>query len=82
MAECHAKKAREKIAEKKAEGNVKKLEQLVDQLKEEIESKDTEIKTEVKSPKIIQFSIQIPLTGKSSKRFWFREYWDETSGDW
>ena len=29
MAECHAKKAREKIAEKKAEGNAKKLDKLV-----------------------------------------------------
>ena len=41
MAECHARRAGEKIAEKKAEGNVKKLDQLVDQLKGEIESKDT-----------------------------------------
>ena len=57
MEECHAKKAREKIAEKKAEGNVKKLEQLVDELKGEIESKDTGIKAEVKSPKIIECSI-------------------------
>ena len=53
MAECHAKKAQEKIVEKKAEGNVKKLEKLVDQLKDEIESKDTVIKTEVRSPKIV-----------------------------
>ena len=74
MAECHARRAGEKIAEKKAESNVKKLDQLVDQLKGKKESKDTIIKAEVKSPKIIQFSIQIPLTGKSSKRFWFREY--------
>ena len=48
MAECHAKKAGEKIAEKKAAGNVEKLEQLVDQLKGEIKSKDSLIKTEVK----------------------------------
>ena len=41
MVECHAKKAGEKIAEKKAEGNVNKLELLVDQLKGAIESKDT-----------------------------------------
>ena len=56
MAECHAKKARERIAEKKAEGNVEKLEQLVDQLKGKIESKDTIIKAEVN-----EFSIQIPF---------------------
>ena len=48
MAECHAKKAGEKIAEKKAGGNVEKLEQLVDQLKGEIKSKDSLIKAEVK----------------------------------
>ena len=47
MAECHAKRAGEKIAEKKAEGNVRKLEQLVDQLKGKIESKDTIMKAEV-----------------------------------
>ena len=74
MAECHARRAGERIAEKKAEGNVEKLEQLVDQLKGKIDSKDTIINAEVKSPKIIEFFIQIPLTGKSSKRFWFREY--------
>ena len=49
MAEYHAKKAGEKIAEKKAGGNVEKLEQLVeDQLIGEIKSKDSLIKTEVK----------------------------------
>ena len=53
MAECHAKKARERIAEKKAEGNVKNLDQLVDQLKGKIESKDTVIKAaEVNSSSI------------------------------
>ena len=62
MAECHAKKAREKIAEKKAEGNVEKLEKLVDQLKGKIDSKDTVIKSEVKSAKIIEISIQILFT--------------------
>ena len=41
MVECHAKRAFEKIAEKKEESNVEKLDQLVDQLKVEIESKDT-----------------------------------------
>ena len=62
MAECHAKRAGERIAEKKAEGNVEKLEQLVDQLKGKIESKDTVIKSEVKSAKIIEISIQILFT--------------------
>ena len=53
MAECHARRARERIAEKKAEGNVEKLEQLVDQLKGKIESKDTVIKAaEVNSSSI------------------------------
>ena len=58
MAECHAKKARKEIAKKKAKPNEEKLEQLVDQLKGQIESTAT---AEVKSPKIIQFSIKIPF---------------------
>ena len=62
MAECHAERAVERIAEKKAEGNVEKLEKLVDQLKGKIDSKDTVIKSEVKSAKIIEISIQILFT--------------------
>ena len=58
MVECHARRAGEKIDERKAEGNVKKLDQLVDQLKGQIESKDM---AEVMSQKIIKFSFQIPL---------------------
>ena len=41
MAECHAKRVKEKIAEKKAESNVEKLDHLVDQLKRQLESKET-----------------------------------------
>ena len=52
MAECHAKRAGERIAEKKAEGNIENLDQLVDQLKGKIESKDTIIKAEVNSSSI------------------------------
>ena len=48
MAECHAKKAGEKIAENKAGGNVEKLEQLPDQLKGQIESSEPVITAEVK----------------------------------
>ena len=54
MVECHARRAGEKIDERKAE----KLDQLVDQLKGQIESKDM---AEVMSQKIIKFSFQIPL---------------------
>ena len=41
MAESHAKKAREKIAQKKAKGNVKNLELLVDELQGKMESQET-----------------------------------------
>ena len=41
MAECHARMARELIAEKKEEGNVKNLNQVVHQLKGKIKSKET-----------------------------------------
>ena len=41
MAESHAKKAREKIAQKKAKDNVKKLELLVDELQGKMESQET-----------------------------------------
>ena len=40
MEECHAKIVSEKISQKKAGGNVEKLEQLVDQLKGQIDPKD------------------------------------------
>ena len=40
MAESHAKRARERIAQKKAEGNAKKLDQLVNELQGKMESKD------------------------------------------
>ena len=73
MAECHAKKARERIAEKKAEGNVEKLEQLVDQLKGKIESKDTVIKAEVRSLKIIVHSNSVHIYPETS------EYWIQAS---
>ena len=43
MAESHAKKAREKIAQKKAKGNAKNLELLVDELQGKMESQDTVI---------------------------------------
>ena len=54
MVECHARRAGEKIDERKAE----KLDQLVDQIKGQIESKDM---AEVMSQKIIKFSFQIPF---------------------
>ena len=41
MAACHARGARELIAEKKEEGNVKNLSQVVNQLKGKIKSKET-----------------------------------------
>ena len=39
MVECHAKRAREKIAEKKAEGNIQKLDRVVDQIKVKTEER-------------------------------------------
>ena len=48
MAECHARLARELIAEKKEEGNVKNLSQVVNQLKGKMKSKDT-VKTLIHS---------------------------------
>ena len=81
MAEAHAKIVEKKIAKKKAEG---KLDQVVDQLKGGIESKD---KVNMFYSKPFEgyskmLSILLSISGKSSKRFWYRWYGEETYGDW
>ena len=75
MAECHANKATEKIAENKAKPNKEKLEELVDQLHGKIESTAT---AEVKCPKIIQFFTASKTSIKSNGNNRFIHNYPET----